>query len=224
MSEEMPEWKQVALTRFTEWLKEVPDEEPPSEEGSSVDLYTLAEELTALKQEMRTLGRNTARLAESGEVVSATLREELPALLKAQPSNSGSAPNRETLLAARRDAERPFLVELGDLSVALSELSARRAEITWPFYVPGTVRKKLMSAQAKPLDVLTSRVSALLSRHALKPMAVVGERFEAVRMNAACMSSERAVAAGCISAVVRQGFICGEDILRMAEVVVEERV
>ena len=32
------------------------------------------------------------------------------------------------------------------------------------------------------------------------------------------------VAAGCISAVVRQGFVCGDDVLRTAEVVIEERV
>lgn len=224
MRAELPAWKQAALARFEAWLNEAPDAEPVFAEESPIDLYTLAEELTALKQEMRTLGRNTARLADSGEAVSKTLREELPTLLKKQAAGAVAAPDRQALLAARRAAERPFLIELGDLSAALNELVARRVEMAWPFYVPAAVRKRLLSAQAKPLEVLTSRVAALLSRHAVKPLAVVGEPFEAARMNAAGVSSTGAVAAGCISAVVRQGFVCGDDVLRMAEVVVEEKI
>jgi molecular chaperone GrpE len=219
----MPEWKQEALERFRGWLEALPDEAPVEPDEPSMDLYTLAEELTALKQEMRTLGRSTAQLADSSRTVSDTLKEELPMLLKAQEAATPStAPDKEAVQAARRDAIRPFLIELGDLSVSFDELSARKAEVKWPFYVPEAVRKQLRQVQAKPLEVLSVRVNALLSRHALVPLASEGARFDAVRMNAAGVSCVGKVAPGCISAVVRQGFVCGEEILRFADVIVEE--
>lgn len=219
----MPEWKQQALARFTEWLERLPNDAPPDGAADGpADLYTLAAELTALKQEMRTLGRTTAELSGSSRGIAETLKEELPALLKAQPSAPAAMPDRDALIQARREAEHPFLVELGDLSAALNELRGRAAEPAWPFYVPGSVRARFMQALDKPLEVLAARLNALLGRHALVPLAAVGEPFDAARMNAAGVSSEGAVAPGCISAVVRQGFVCGEEVLRMAEVVVEK--
>lgn len=223
MSGEMPEWKREVLERFRVWLETLPDEAPADPEDVSMDLYTLAEELTALKQEMRTLGRTTAQLAGSSQSVSDTLKEELPMLLKAQANKPPSAtPDREMLMQARREAIRPFLIELGDLSVSFNELVARRAEIKWPFYVPQAVRNRLQQEQAKPMDVLATRLKSLLSRHALTPMAVVGAPFDAARMNAGGVERTGKVPPGCIGAVVRQGFVCGGDILRFAEVIVEE--
>ena len=224
MNEDWPEWKRAALASFSEWLAELPDEEPERlEEKGAADLYTLAEELTALKQEMRALGRNTARLADAGEATRDTLMQELPVLMKAQSVSSAGAPDREALLQARREAEQAFLIELGDLSEALEELRTRPVEMAWPFYVPGAVRVRLMQAQSKPLEVLAVRVKTLLGRHALTPLATVGAPFNAERMNAAGLSDERKVAPGCVSAVVRQGFICGNTVLRLAEVIVEEQ-
>lgn len=223
MNEEMPEWKRETLERFRGWLEALPDEAPVRSEDASMDLYTLAEELTALKQEMRTLGRTTAQLAGSSQSVSDTLKEELPMLLKAQANRPPPVPlDREVLSQARREAIRPFLIELGDLSVSFNELVARRTEIQWPFYVPQAVRKRLQREQAKPMDVLATRLKALLARHALTPMAVVGAPFDAARMNAAGVERTGKVPAGCIGAVVRQGFVCGEEVLRFAEVIVEE--
>ena len=175
-----------------------------------------------MKQEMRVLGRTTARLADSSQSVAETLKEELPALLKAQEVRSAAAPDKEALLQARREAARPFLIELGDLSVALNELRSRGGEGAWPFYVPVSVRRRLQQAQAKPLEVLAARVAALLNRHALTPLAAEGACFDAGKMNAAGVSRDGRVPPRCISAVVRQGFACGEEILRWAEVIVEE--
>jgi molecular chaperone GrpE len=219
----MPEWKQRTLAQFSEWLESLPDDVPQDVASDDpVDLYTLAAELTALKQEMRTLGRTTAQLSDSSREIAQTLKEELPSLLEGQMAAPAVAPDRNALMQARRAAERPFLIELGDLSMALNELRDRIVEPAWPFYVPGAVRERWAKVQAKPLEVLAARVSALLRRHALVPQAGVGEPFKAAQMNAAGVSSEGAVAPGCISAVVRQGFVSGEEVLRMAEVVVEK--
>lgn len=220
MSDDMPQWKRDALARFTEWLDAMPNEEPECQEPEPVDLYTLLEELTALKQEMRTLGRSTARLADSSLAVSHTLKDELPSLLRAQQASTG--PDKEALLQARRQAERAFLIELGDLSVALNELRNREVDVAWPFYVSASVREQLVGAHAKPLAVLASRVDALLSRHGLSALVAVGDAFNAVKMNAAGISNAGKIAPGCISAVVKQGFVCGDDVLRLAEVIVEE--
>ncbi len=222
MNDEMPNWKQETLARFLEWLKALPDEPPAGPQKDTVDLYALAEELTALKQEMRTLGRTTVRLADSSQAVSDTLRKELPMWLNAQTASPAVAPDREALQQARREAARPLLIELGDLSVALNELRSRGAEMIWPFYVPAAVRLRLQQTQAKPLDVLARRIHALLTRHALTPLVSVGDAFDAVKMNAAGTSRDGHAPPGCISAVVRQGFVCGEDVLRFAEVIIEE--
>lgn len=223
--ESLPDWKQRALAQFRAWLEGLPDDASSDDASDDpVDLYTLAAELTALKQEMRTLGRTTAQLSDSSRGIADTLKEELPTLLKTPAATPVKAPDRDALRQARCDAERPFLIELGDLSMALNELRDRAVEPDWPFYVPPSVRTRVMKAQAKPLDVLTARMKALLGRHGLVPLAMIGEPFDAVRMNAAGVSSEGDVAAGCISAVVRQGFVCGEEVLRMAEVVVEKGI
>ncbi len=221
MSAEMPEWKQERLANFRQWLEALPEDEPESLDDVSVDLYTLAEELTALKQEMRTLGRTTSQWVASSETASKALKDELPRLLKTQV-HSANAVGREMLMQARREAIRPFLIELGDLSISFNELVARRSKIKWPFYVRKKVQERLQKEQAKPLHVLSTRLKALLNRHALTPMALVGEPFDAAQMNATGMERTGTVAPGCISSVVRQGFTCGEDVLRFAEVIIEE--
>jgi len=208
MSEELPEWKRERLADFIQWLEVLPEDEPESLDDVSVDLYTLAEELTALKQEMRTLGRTTSQWVASSETASKALNDELPRLLKTQVYSS-NAVSREMLVQVRREASRPFLIELGDLSVSFGELVARRSKIKWPFYVSRKVRERLQQEQMKPLDVLSTRLKALLNRHAITPMAIVGAPFDATRMNAAGMECTGAVSPGCISSVVRQGFICG---------------
>ncbi len=221
MSEEMPEWKRERLANFIQWLEDLPEDEPESSDEVSIDLYTLAEELTALKQEMRTLGRTTSQWVASSEMASKALKDELPRLLKTQVYSS-NAVSREMLVQARREAIRPFLIELGDLSVSFSELVARRSKIKEPFYLSKKVRERLQREQMKPLDVLATRLKALLNRHAITPLAMVGAPFDAARMNAAGMEYTGAVSPGCISSVVRQGFVCGEDVLRFAEVIIEE--
>ena len=221
MSEELPEWKQERLASFIQWLEDLPEDEPESSDEVSIDLYTLAEELTALKQEMRTLGRTTSQWVASSETASKALKDELPRLLKTQVYSS-NAVSREMLAQARREASRPFLIELGDLSVSFGELVARRSKIKWPFYMSKKARERLQQEQMKPLDVLATRLKALLNRHAITPLAIVGAPFDATKMNAAGMECTGAVSPGCVSSVVRQGFICGEDVLRFAEVIIEE--
>lgn len=223
MIEDRPLWKKEALDGFIEWLDNLPDDQPTESNEPEADLYTLAEELTALKQEMRTLGRNTARLADSSEAVSENLKRELPALLEQQKSSMTVAPNKETLRNVSRNAERPLLVELGEVAEALSELNGRSIEVDCPFYVSKALRRRLRDALAKPITVLSTRVEGLLKRHAVRKIVTVGAPFDATSMNAAGISNAGTFAPGCVSAVARQGFIRGDEILRQAEVIVEEQ-
>lgn len=223
LSAERPAWKQNALDGFVEWLDSLPEDPPAESSEPAADLYTLAEELTALKQEMRTLGRNTARLAESSEAISHNLQSELPALLERQPPPVSAAPDRETLRKTGRNAERPLLVELGEVAEALGELKERGMEIKWPFYVSASARRRLRNALMKPVTVLLARVDGLLVRHAVQKIASVGTPFDATSMNAVDISHTGKFAPDCVSAVVRQGFIRGGEILRIAEVIVEEQ-
>lgn len=223
MSEDRPLWKQQALDGFIEWLDSLPDHQAFESDEAEADLYSLAEELTALKQEMRSLGRNAARLAESSETVSDNLKRELPAMLELQKSAIASAPNKETLLKVSKKAESPLLVEIGDVAEALSELQTRNIDVDWPFYVSKALRRRLREALAKPITVLSARVEGLLKRHSVGEIASVGTAFDATTMNAAGISQEGKYAPGCVSAVARQGYIRGDEILRQAEVIVEEQ-
>ncbi len=223
MDSERPEWKQRALEEFVAWLDGLPAEPPDDLPADpAADLYALAAELTALKQETRTLGRATAQLAQSSRTISENLQTELPRLLRIHAAPPPPPPGTETLASARRAAEHPFLVELGDLSAALSELQSRETTLDWPAFVPRALRRRVEASRDQPLQVLALRLDALLKRHHLETVAKIGQRFDATGMNATGISTEGTVEPACVSGIVRQGYRRGTETIRIAEVIIEE--
>ena len=225
-SADFTDWKTEARLTFDRWLDSQPDQLPETDmperlhggEASDGDLLSIVGELTALKQEIRGLGRSSARLAatagQSTESVVATLRDVADDL---------RAVGREVMQQAKVDAQRPLLLELGDVREALRGLLARATAARQP-------RRRLWRRKPDPrtaplapdaLNVLARRIDGILERHGVEAVGAADEVFDGRCMTAVGISRERKVAPGRVSAVVRAGFMADAVLLRSAEVIVE---
>lgn len=229
MSDEAPgDWKEEIRTEFERWLAQQPDQPPTGEAGAldsserdaasdaAGDLLTVIGELTALKQEVRGLGRASARLVAAAEQTAERAAGEARTL-----ADDLRAAGREALQRARLEAEKPLLLELGDLRAALREIEARTrvGGTRWP---PWRRRARAVSGQDSALAVLARRLDSILTRQGVAAVGAVGDVFDARRMVAAGVTRQGHVAPGAVSAVVRVGFEAGGSLLRPAEVIVEE--
>ncbi len=226
-SADFTDWKTEARLTFDRWLETQPDQLPETDlpeslhgdEASGGDLLSIVGELTALKQEVRGLGRSSARLAaaagQSTESLVTTLRDVADDL---------RALGRDAVQRARIDAERPLLLEFGDVREALRELveraTAARQQRRWRWH------RKPDPRAATPLTpdalhVLARRIDGILERHGVEAVGAADEVFDGRCMTAVGISRERHVAPGRVSAVVRTGFRVDAVLLRSAEVIVE---
>jgi len=212
------EWKTRALNDFREWLATQPDEPDPEtteDIDEEPDLLTLLGELTAIRQEVRGMGRTSARLSGSIEDSGMALREKIETITQKLDTEAKERIKRESM--------RPLLLELADMADVLHEVSERTQEWDWPVYVPGFIRHRVEASVADPISVLQLKAEALLRRYNLQPLVKIGDTFDASIMNAVSVSNESTVDENCVSAIVRQAYKLGQDVLRMAEVIIEEK-
>lgn len=216
-------WKQQVLADFAQWLEALPAAEPPFETdgdptSSSGDLLTLIGETTALRQEVKFMGRNAGKMLGTVEQIAAEMTENVLPLVDNQRRQE-----REVRQAETRNLLRPLLLEMGDLQEAIREASQQLVDPRWPWVVPQRIRRLAGVARHRSMyDMLVRRIDSILMRHDVKPVAAVRDAFDATVMTAAGISREGAVAAGHVSAIVKQGFTVSGDVLRPAHVIVEE--
>ncbi|NCC49884.1 MAG: nucleotide exchange factor GrpE [Spartobacteria bacterium] len=222
-------WKAAILDDVTQWLQAQPDElpVPSTAEDDHTDLLSIVQELTALRQEVRGMGRSSARLVNAVETSGATLHDAVTALTDQLAERETAAARkldeiRDNSERIKRDAMRPMLLEIADIADALREVSARKTSLDWPAYIPGFIRQRVEASLDASVDVLNVKAKALLERYNLHPMVKVGDTFDASFMNAVSVSQDDVVEEGCVSAIIRQAFTWGTEQLRMAEVVIEE--
>ncbi|MCF7838241.1 MAG: nucleotide exchange factor GrpE [Candidatus Marinimicrobia bacterium] len=229
--EPLTDWKEQILDDFRRWLAaqpEMPPEElPTADPAPPPDLATLLDELAALRQEVRGLGRTSARLAAQAEETGTGLRDQLATVstrLEAEATAlSQLDTRREDLARTREEAARPLLLEVADLADALYEVAGRPPPtLAWPAYVPRCVRRRVADSLPDTGPILRAKADAALRRQGLRPVAAVGDDFDPARMNAAGVSDAGQVAPGCVSAIIRQGYGLSRGILRVAEVIVEQ--
>ncbi len=230
MSDETPGvWKEQIRTEFERWLAQQPDQPPTGEGGApdlsardaasdgAGDLLTVIGELTALKQEVRGLGRASARLVAAAEQTAERTAGEARAL-----ADDLRAAGREALQRARLEAEKPLLLEIGDLREALREIEARTRAVGGARWRPWRRPSPAADGQGSALGVLARRLDSILTRQGVVAVGVAGDVFDARRMVAAGVTRQGRVAPGAVGAVVRVGFEAGGSLLRPAEVIVEE--
>lgn len=216
-------WKQRVLADFAHWLEAIPDAEPPPETDgdatdASGDLLALIGETTALRQEVKLMGRNTGKLLSNVEQVAENVTTKVLPLAEDRRRQ-----DREVRQLEARNLLRPLLLEMGDLREAIREAEEQLSEPRWPWYVPARIRRLASVERYRGIQgMLIRRIDSILQRHDVKPVAAVRDRFDASVMTAAGVSRDAAVAPGHVHAIVKQGFAVSGDLLRPAHVIVEE--
>ena len=217
MREPGDDWKRRVLEDFRQWLDaeaEPPEHEEP--DAADCDLRDLFAEFTALRQEIRLQNREQARAGR--ELAAAAARYDAAAGLAERGS--------ETLVAfeerVARTAEDRCLsesLEVRDALVRGRDAAARLRE-----------RPRLFGRRPRGIDgvvegyeLAIGRFDRLLSRFDVRRVQTVGQPFDARVMHA--VEARRVDRAGDGEVVdeLRSGFVRHDDVLRLADVVVNRR-
>ncbi len=212
-----PEWKQQILSDFSQWLDTLPEDEPPAGKATvdNCDMYTLLSEFSALRQEIRFQNREQNRTTTS-------LAEMQNAYEKSLALFEKSAWNIETLASdIRQDAEKKTTIPFLDVRDALVRgHAACRSVIDKPRWYQRT--PKNMQAIAEGYEIAIRRFDRALSYAGISPVKTVGHPFDPKQMKAMGTQSNPDAEAGIVLAEETGGFIRNGEVIRTAEVIVNE--
>lgn len=211
------------LARFGAYLDDLDDElgdEAPAGEadaglpGPIPDLFTLLAELGALKNEVRLESRQVKTALDQFRDAFDLVRAAQARLLE------GETQRVEADRRARLDADRDLLLELLDLRDRLQAGHDQACR-----YRPGWLARRggaqgFVHGMAEGLAMNLRRLDETLARRGVRPLAVLGARFDPRTMQAAEVAQDPTQADGIVLAELRRGFVQGERLLRPAEVAV----
>lgn len=221
-----PTTREQLLARFAAYLDAVAEpapEEPGDRDQPAVsaesqarapDLFALLAALATLKNEVKIESRQVKGALDQ-------FRDAFDLVRQAQARLEATEAQR--LEAERRNqqaAERDLLLELLELRDRLQAGcdQARR-------YSPGWLARRgkanaFVAGMVEGMAMNLQRLDGTLARRGVRPLRVLGLRFDPHTMHAAEAGQDPAQADGLVLAEVRRGFVQGERLLRPAEVVV----
>ncbi len=212
------------LARFADYLDGAADPadptlgepggDPGGDLGPAPDLFTLLAEVAALKNEVKLESRQVKSALDQFRDAFDLVRQAQTRLVE------GESQRVEAERQARQGAERDLLLELLDLRDRLQAGydQARR-------YHPGWLHRRtradaFIGGMAQGLGMNLKRLDDTLARRGVRPLPVMGLRFDPQTMQAAEAGRDPTQADGLVLAELRRGFVHGERLLRPAEVVV----
>ncbi|MCP4692256.1 MAG: nucleotide exchange factor GrpE [Desulfobacterales bacterium] len=209
------EWKERALGDFMAWLYELPEGLPGGGdvEPDACDLYTLLTEFTALRQEIKLQTREQNRalrhhetLIDSYQEAAALFRDGIGALADME---------EKVRLASEKKALTPFLDVRDALARGLA--SARTVAETRSFF---RRPPRGIEGVVEGYEMALRRFDRALSHAGVAPLRAVGRPFDAAFMRAAEKRTDPGREAGVVLEELLTGFVRGEEVIRVAEVVV----
>ncbi len=234
-------WKEETLTDFARWLSELP-EAPDVPESDRVpleaaDFHSLLAELTALRQEVRLqnreMNRTTKALEESAEGGQKN-REELASLAAGQERimtgigeiagqlNRQEGEHGEALVEKiRQDTEKETVLPFLDMRDAL--LRGLAAVRSLP-RKKGLFRSQPagMEGVAEGYEMALRRFDRALASVGIHPVDAAGKPFNPATMRALDVRHDPEMEQGVVIEEQFSGFVRGEEVIRTAEVVVNE--
>jgi len=185
-----------------------------SADADDPDLFSLMAELAALKNEVKLESKQIKQAYEQFRDLFDTLRlsnERLAAELERIQQD-------EEQIA--RMAERTLLLELLELRDRLN-LGYDHASGYQPNWLARLAKAdEFIAGMSRGLEMNLRRVDELLVRRDVYPIASLGRPFDPQTMTAVELSADRGRKQGEVVADVRIGYLQGEQLLRAAEVVV----
>ncbi len=186
------------------------------EEPATPDLFTLLAELAALKSEVKIESRQVKSALEQFGVLFDTLKQTN------ERQAAELAGSREAAQAQARKAERSLLLELVELRDRLwdSQAHAEGYRAGWLARRGGADR--FVAGIAEGLGMSLRRLDETLLRRDVRPIPVLGLRFDPALMHAVEVVADPAHAPAEVVAELRLGYRRGDELLRLAEVVVNK--
>lgn len=214
-----PDLKEQLVEQFRQYLDttRIEDGELRGEPGE-IDLFTLFTELAALKNEVRLESRQVKQALDHSRELIDGLREN-----NRQFSHE-LARNRQGKDELRLKAERPLLLEFLELRdrVEATIQSLRK-------YRPGLLERvrgkqaRLISGAVEGLEITQRRLDGLLARYQISPIQPMGKRMDPNTMRVCGTEQRDDQDDGIVLAEVRKGFLRTNQVLRLAEVVVNKK-
>ena len=200
-------------------------EEPAAEPGepapAAVDLATLLGEMAVLKNELRLQSRQFKNTLDELRCFGNDLRDH-GARLQRELERA-----REQAAAIEQQTARRFMLALVDLRDRLQngvDAAARLPSSFLARLLPGSKRFTASLAEGQWLTL--QRLDELLASHAVRPMPVLGERFDPERMcvvGVEAAGEAAGVADGTVLREVQRGFFHHGELLRVAQVIVSKK-
>ena len=227
-------WKETALTDFKTWLDDLPEEKPRpggmAKDGVSpdsmqpndiqmdaCDLYTLLSEFAALRQEIKLQNReqnNAIRI--HGDLVENTM--EYATLFRARTQNLESLEERISTACETRTVEQFF-----DIRDALVRgLEAVRSALDKGIYFRRSSRRRIEGV-AEGYEMALRRFDRILIKFGITPVVSIGKLFNPSFMRAVGKRNGPKNKKNIVLEEHLGGFVKGEEILRIAEVIVNGR-
>ncbi|MCL0102576.1 nucleotide exchange factor GrpE, partial [Dehalococcoidia bacterium] len=211
----MDNWKSLVLQDFQHWLENLSQDVIAYDDAAEVacDWHTLLAEFTALRQEIRLQNReqvkvlrDLATVAEVGETTIDLFRrhtEELSGL----EERSRQAAERRCLLS---------FLDVRDALVRGRDAAARVAASRGLFRRPPRGIEEVVQGYEMAIE----RFDRALAQAGVRLIETVGRIFDAEQMRAVGTRTVNSVTDGVVVEEFFSGFVHGDEVLRLAEVVV----
>ncbi len=232
-------WKEKALSDFETWLQDLPEPPPGSSspDMDACDLYTLLSEFTALRQEIRMQNREQHRTIAAIGTLAGDIRKGMDDLDEIKNDHRRAAETTDLLArelraaaaelrrqvdeSVRQEAEKRTVMPFLDVRDALmrGRQAAREAagRRRW-FRQPSPETAHLIEGY----EMALRRFDRALAAVGIQPVNAQGRPFDPATMRAVDTCSRGDMEKGCVAAEPLSGFIRGEEVVRTAEVIVNQ--
>ena len=207
---------QQLIEQFREFLADTADED--SGDTNEIDLYSLFTELAALKNEIKLESRQVKQaLDQSRELIDG---------LNATNQHYSDELNRRRQGEGevRLGAERPLLEEILEIrdrtEATLDSLKS---------YRPGLLERlsgkarRLIDGTEEGLGITLRRLDGMLARYRITPIACIGKAVDPSVMRVSGTDHRENQDDGIVLDELRKGFLRDDQVLRLAEVIVNKK-
>ena len=218
MREPDGDWRRQALEDFRQWLDALGEEPADADEADAAvcDLHDLFAELAALRQEVRLQNREQARAGR--ELAAAAERYEGAARL-AERGHATLAALEERVSRTAEDRCLTETLEVRDALLRGQEAAVRLRDRPRLFRRPPRGVAGIVEGYGQAIR----RFDRMLSRFEVRRVETVGRPFDGRIMHAVEARRVAGVEDGLVVEELRSGFMRRDDVLRLADVVVNRR-
>lgn len=210
-----PEWKQYILDDFASWLDQFPEipKDDDAQGLESCDLFTLLSEFSALKQEIHMQNREQDRTIKVLDSVIDGYRKESENYREAVQKLS--IIEEQVVKATERRIVLSFL-DIRDTLVRGKHACEEIVKASW-FFKPRGIQSTI-----EGYEMALRKFDKLLSDVEVFPVETVGKPFDSRLMRAVDKRLVPDKEKGIVLEELVCGFVRGEEVIRIAEVIVNE--